>query len=660
MQVGKMDLKQVIQQAAIMHSQGRLWEAERLYEAVLKEHRRNFDATYQLGHIRLQQNRFAEAEILFRRAVKLEKKSPDAQHKLAIALTGVGRLEEAIKHYRNSQSLKPDVAETYNNLGYTLQQLGRHDEAVEQFRKALVINRDYPEAYNNLGNALQSLKKPREAIQHYRQALLLRPKFFEAHNGLASALTTLNLHTEAIKHCEMALAIAPNSPEAHINFANALGAIDRPQDALAHYQKAIASDPYNPEPYTRASFAFYRLGKIQEAITACEKALALKPDHAGALAQLGTSLRALGRMNEATQYYEKAIASMPSEVGIYHSLVNSKRMTVDDQHFIAVKELADKIDTFDTENQISLHFALGKAFDDVSDYQRSFQHFLKGNALKRREFVEYDEVDSLMRFERISSTFSSEMFQERKNFGDPSNVPIFIVGMPRSGSTLVEQVLASHPRIFGAGELREFGNLANNIVGPEASTFPEAAIFLSSEEVRNFGAQYLSSIRCLAPVAERITDKMPGNFLNVGLIHLALPNARIIHTRRNLRDIAMSCFSTLFAVGQAHTYDLAELGRYLRAYEKIMNHWRKVLPEGTMIEVEYEKMVGNLEAEARLIIEHCGLQWDDACLSFYKNSRPVLTASVAQVRQPVYNKSVGRWRRYESELQPLLRALEGD
>jgi tetratricopeptide (TPR) repeat protein len=658
MQSGRIDLNQVFRQAAAMHSQGRLWEAETLYQAVLAEDRRNFDATYQLGHIRLQQNRFADAEVFFRRAVKIDKKSADAQHKLAIALTGAGRLEEAIKHYQNSQSLKPNVAETYNNLGYTLQQLGRHDEAVKQFLKALTINQGYAEAHNNLGNALQSLKKPQEAIQEYRQALVLRPNFFEAHNGLASALTTLNLYTEAIKHCEMALAIAPNSPEAHINFANALGAADRPQDALAHYQKAIASDPFNPEPYTRASFAFYRLGKIQDAVTACEKALAMKPDHAGALAQLGTSLRALGRMDEATQYYEKAIAGMPSEVGIYHSLVNSKRMTVDDQHFIAVKKLADKIDTFDTENQISLHFALGKAFDDVNDHQRSFQHFLKGNALKRQEFVEYNEVESLARFERISSTFSSEMLQERKNFGDPSNVPIFIVGMPRSGSTLVEQVLASHPSIFGAGELREFGNLANKIVGSDGSAFPEAAAFMSSEQVRTLGAQYVNSIQSLAPGAQKITDKMPSNFLNVGLIHLALPNARIIHTRRDLRDIAMSCFSTLFAVGQAHTYDLAELGRYLRAYEKIMEHWRKVLPKGIMIEVEYEKMVGNLEAEARLIIEHCGLQWDDACLSFYKNSRPVLTASVAQVREPVYNRSVERWRRYENELQPLLQALD--
>lgn len=648
-----------MQQAAIMHAQGRLWEAESLYEAVLKEHRRNFDATFQLGHIRLQQNRFAEAEVLFRRAAKIEKKSADAQHKLAIALTGIGRLEEAIKHYRNSQSLKPDVAETYNNLGYTLQQLGRHDEAVEQFRKAVAINRNYPEAYNNLGNALQSLKKPEEAIQHYRQALILRPNFFEAHNGLASALTTLNLYTEAIKHCETALVIAPNSPEAHINIANALGAIDRPQDALAHYQKAIANDPSNPEPYTRASFALYRLGKIQEAVAVCEKAVAVKPNHGGALAQLGNSLRALGRMNEATQCYEKAIANMPADANVYHSLVNSKRMTVDDQHFIAVKELADKMELFDTDDQISLHFALGKAFDDVNEYQKSFQHFRKGNALKRQQFVEYDEADSLMKFDRIIATFSSEMLQERKDFGDPSNVPIFIVGMPRSGSTLVEQVLASHTNIFGAGELREFGNLASKIVGPEGSTFPEAAASLSSEMLRTLAAQYLHSIRCLAPDAERITDKMPSNFLNVGLIHLAFPNARIIHTRRNLCDIAMSCFSTLFAVGQAHTYDLAELGRYLRAYEKMMDHWRKVLPKGAMIEIEYEKMVGDLEAEARRIIEHCGLQWDDACLSFYKNSRPVLTASVTQVRQPVYKGSVGRWQRYENELQPLLQALEG-
>jgi hypothetical protein len=229
--------------------------------------------------------------------------------------------------------------------------------------------------------------------------------------------------------------------------------------------------------------------------------------------------------------------------------------------------------------------------------------------------------------------------------------------MPRSGTTLIEQILASHPKVFGAGELREMANLAGRIGGAEGAAFPEAVPGLSREELRRIGAQYVQAVTRLAPGAERITDKMPGNFSLAGLINLALPNARIIHACRDARDTAFSCFSLLFSGTLEFTYDLAELGRYYRAYLKLMAHWREVLPEGIMLEVQYEDVVGDLESQARRIIAHCGLEWDDACLSFYTTERSVRTASATQVRQPIYQSSIGRWRLHEEALGPLLREL---
>jgi len=651
---------QTFQQALAMHEQGRLSEAEHLYEDILKADGRHFDSIYYLGIIRLQQNRFADAEDLFRRAIKIDKKSADAQHHLAIALTGVGSLDAAVERYRKALELRPRDAAAHNNLGYVLQKLDRHDEAEKHFRKAVSINPNYAEAYNNLGNALQSLDRTDEAIEQYRKALTLRPNFAEAHNNLGSALAVRNLYEEAVEHCRKALALAPNNLEAHMNLANSLGALERPQEAVAHYQKAIAIDPTNVEAYSRAGFALFHAGNVQAAITHCERALAIEPDHVGALQNLGVALRAVGRVDEAIQSFEKVIAAAPGKaVGVYYNLATSRRMTSPDPHFAAMKKLAGEMESFEVENQIVLHFALAKAFADVGDHQQSFRHLLKGNALKRKEFAEYDEAKSLTQFERIRAVFNAELLDEKKRVGDPSFVPVFIIGMPRSGTSLVEQILASHPNVFGAGELYEFGDLANRIKGPNGIEFPEAVASLSGEELRALGASYVCAIRRLAPDAERITDKMPGNFFNAGLIHLTLPNARIIHTCRDPRDTAMSCFSLLFALGHAYSYDLAELGHYLRAYEKLMAHWREVLPKGTMIEVQYETMVGNLETEAKRIVAHCGLEWDDACLSFHKSKRAVRTASVVQVRQPIYGSSVGRWRPYEKDLQPLLRALAG-
>ena len=293
----------------------------------------------------------------------------------------------------------------------------------------------------------------------------------------------------------------------------------------------------------------------------------------------------------------------------------------------------------------------------VAPRRRAFERYLAGNALKRRE-IGYDEAATLAMLQDIRNLFTPERVSALQGFGQRSDVPIFVLGMPRSGTTLVEQILASHPQVFGAGELELLPRLLarrGDRSGVEVDT-----VDLSAAMVCRVGAKYLADLRQLAPGAKRITDKMPANFALVGFIHLALPDARIIHVRRSPIDTCVSCFSTLFTVGHPYTYDLAELGRYHRAYQEMMEHWQRVLPAGVILDVQYEDVVADLDAQARRMLAHCGLPWDDACLAFYETERAVCTASAAQVRRPVYATSVGRWRAYQSSLQPLLQALDID
>jgi tetratricopeptide (TPR) repeat protein len=385
----------------------------------------------------------------------------------------------------------------------------------------------------------------------------------------------------------------------------------------------------------------------------------LKPDYAVAHDNRGITLTELGRFDEATIAAERAIELAPSRVRSYYNLSIVRRFASTDPHFRTMTELAEQMALLPEEEQIDLHFALGKAFADVGDHERSFHHLFAGNALKRSQ-TSYDEAAVLGSLERTRAVFTADLLHRYEGFGEPSSIPVFILGMPRSGSTLVEQILASHPKVFGAGEISDFHKVMveHGGIDGEPGHFPGTIPWMSADRLQQLGESYVDRLKALAPVAKRVTNKMPENFRFTGLIHSALPNAFIIHTRRDPLDTCLSCFSKLFAKDLPYTYDLAELGRYYKAYDALMTHWSNVLPKHRMLEVQYEEVVDDLEGQARRIVAHCGLEWDERCLSFYQTKRPVRTASVTQVRQPVYNSSVGRWRPDASSLAPLLDAIE--
>ncbi len=680
------------EQASALHRQGRLIDAEKHYGAALAANPAHFGALYGLGIIRIGQGRFDDAVRLLRKALNQNPNSPEALASLADALYALNRPDEAVKRYEKVLALKPNFPEVQNNLGNALQALGRHEAALAYYEQAIAIKPDYVEARCNFGNALFALnrfaeakvryeevlsirpdhldarynlgcvlqrdERLEEAAQHFSHVLALDPRHAGAHNNLGYILQLSNRHEEALPHFHSALSAAPDLAEAHNNLGWGLKALLRPEEALACYRRALELKPDYAEAETNLANALHALERPDEAMQHYAAALALKPDFAEAYACRGIALRELGQLGEARADLEKAVALAPRR-GLFHRvLADTKRFDRSDPQLRAIEDLLGFPDSLPLEDQAEFHFAAGKALDDLGEYADSFRHRLKANALKRERLV-YDEAATLGLFDRIRETFTREFMQTLLGPGNPSQVPIFIVGMPRSGTTLLEQILASHPAVSGAGELTAFEDAIRRVCrAHSAADFAQSLTSLTKAQLAEIGQEYIKTVVHKGRGAERVSDKMPHNFRFVGLIRLALPNARIIHVRRNPIDTCLSCFSQCFADGVLYSYELGELGRYYRAYERLMDHWRATLPEGAMLEVEYELVVADLGGESRKIIAHCGLPWNDACLAFHLTERRVQTASVVQARQPLYNSSVGRWRHYQKELAPLFDALE--
>jgi hypothetical protein len=400
------------------------------------------------------------------------------------------------------------------------------------------------------------------------------------------------------------------------------------------------------------------LDRPAEAEKSFRHAIALRPDHAGAYNNLGLALKEAGRLDQARSALERAIQLAPESPSYYDNLGAVRQFVAGDPYLAALDALSRNAAALPIKDRMHLHFARARVLEDIGRPEDGFRELLAGNALKRRQ-IDYDEATTLARMDRTRELFTPDLVEARKNAGTPSSIPVFIVGMPRSGSTLVEQILASHPHVHGAGELNLFEQ-ATDAVGKQPGgtrSFPDMVPGMSDEDLRTLGALYLDKLLQRAPSARRITDKMPANFMFAGLIHLALPNAAILHAVRDPVDTCVSCFATHFTRAQPQTYDLAELGRYYRSYRNLMLHWRRVLPTGRILDVHYEELVADLQGVTRRMVAHCGLEWDARCLDFHRTERTIRTASAVQVRRPIYRGSVGRWRKYQTFLAPLFDEL---
>lgn len=467
----------------------------------------------------------------------------------------------------------------------------------------------------------------------------------------------------AFEHVKRSVTLAPTIALYHSNLGEMYRLFGQPDLAVQCGEHATALQPGNAQMLNSLGVAYYERGDHEKAASSYRQAIALDSRFSKAFNNLGNVLKDLGRPGEAAAAYSSFLTLEPHAAAVHFSYADAIKFTADDPHLKTMESMSGGGLPLSDMDRIHLDFALAKAYSDLKDHGRSFRHLLDGNARKRAQ-IRYDEGAELALIERIAGTFTAKLMSEKHGLATAaaSPIPVFIVGMPRSGSTLVEQILASHPDVHAGGERSALYEVASSLGGPGGKVipYPEFAPALDAGALDRIGARYLAILRKLAPAASHVTDKRLSNYYFAGLIHLALPRARIIHTVRDPVDTCVSCFSKLFAAGQNHyTYDLAELGRYYRRYRGLMAKWQHVLPPARILEVRYEDVVADLEGQARRIVAYCGLGWDTRCLSFQTTVRPVRTASAAQVRQPIYRSAVGRSQVYEEFLGPLRNALAG-
>jgi tetratricopeptide (TPR) repeat protein len=675
---------------------GNAESAEQAFKNVLRLQPRHVAALNLYSILLTKTERFAEAEQYIQRALNENATSDASFYNYGVILKALKRPEDALQQFSRALALNSTVAETWNSRGDIYIALEKNQEAIADFDKALAIDPKFVEAFVNKaramarlkqyepalevvdralallphhelawlcrGNILIDLRRPEDAMDAFERALALKPDLAEAWVGQGLVNIRLDRLADALDSYDKALNLKPGSVEAWTGRGNVFLKMKRNEDAFASLGRALELQPEHAPAWHDRGIVLTEFGRYDEALASYEKALTIKPDMAAAYNSKGHLLMVLGRMKEASDAFRKSVELEPEVGFLYYNLAELKKFKSDDPDLATMVALAAKKTTLSKKDRMLLDFALGKAFSDIRDYRRAFQHLLAGNAAERSA-IKYDEADSISLFDNIENIFTNQLIAAKSGFGEPSRRPIFVIGMPRSGSTLLEQVLASHPAVEGIGEVGALADAMNNVtdkvLGPDGNPLPYPANvpMLNDSTIKSIGENYIGQLAALAQHGQRVTDKMLANYLYAGLIHLVLPNAVILHTVRDPVDTCISCFSKWFSTAQPYTYELAELGRYYTRYRQLMEHWRRVLPPGRILDVQYEEVVADLEGQARRIISHCGLPWDDRCLSFHKTDRPVWTGSVSQVRQPIYNHSVGRWRVYEEFLTPLLKEL---
>lgn len=599
-----------------------------------------------------QRGLLGEGEEVAKRAVARDATNAGAWNNLGIILQEIGKLEESKQCLERALKLQPRQAATHNNLGNTCKRLGLAARAEYHWQQALTLKPDYAEPHSNLTKLFSEYAQYTRAIEHGRRALELKPNLPEAYINLSAVETARQNYSEALRWLDALLLWAPQHASGLAGRALTLKQLDRLDEALDSVKRALAVAPNNAEVQNAYGVVLQAMGQIALALDAFDLAVKLPGTSAEeALINRAILFMEYGETKKAEIAATRSLQSFPRSALAWFNYSNLKKFSPGATEISAMQDLLKPNNEISPIEQRYLHFALGKAFLDIEDAKQAFEHLNRGNRLKRAT-IEYDAIAASEKIQAIKTVFSGELVQRLSSQGVASTLPIFVLGMPRSGTTLVEQVLASHPAIHGAGELKHIQDLVKSF--PD---FQAMARGMTAASLEQLGKAYLAKVTPIAQGRQHVVDKMPGNFMYAGLIHLMLPQARIIHCRRDPVDTCLSCYSKLFAMGQSFSYDQTELGQAYRDYQMITAHWQKILPATHFIEVDYEAVVEDLETQARRLLTFLGLEWDPACLDFYQNKRAVRTASVNQVRQPIYRSSRGRWHQYADELTPLLQVL---
>jgi tetratricopeptide (TPR) repeat protein len=664
-----------------LEERGLLEDAVESFERATALEPKFAEAHNDLGEVFLRLGRTDAAIASCRRALALRPRFAAALGNLANAERARGALAAAIAGYRCVIVLEPGLAEAHRNLGSALLEAGETEAAIVSLHRAVELRPEFSAAVTQLARALTAAGRGAEAIPYFERLLVRDPRIeildeyaalqaglgrYEAaarcyrslldrmpdtarlHANMGHVLHCLGEFEAAIGHCRQAIELDPRLPEAHLHLGNSLLALNLLHEADDAYGAGLEIDPDHAALHTARAMAERSLGKLADAEASTRRSLALRPQAADTLALLGSLATDHGRFDEAEGLLRKALALNPELPEALTSLAFLRKMSPADAPWrdAAQRVLARGVAV---AHAINLHHALGKYYDDVDNLDAAFRHHRLGNELARRTRVRYDRDDMTQRVTRTLAAFDRNALAALAHGGVASERPVFVVGMPRSGTSLTEQILASHPQVHGAGELLYW------IFAADAER--AASGECRAATIAELGRTYLEGLEAQAPDAARVVDKLPVNFRNVGLIHAALPGARFIHLERNSLDTCLSIYFQGFSAAHSYATDFGDLAHYNHEYRRLMAHWRAVLPSQTLLEVRYEDLVDEPEDWSRRMLMHIGLPWNPLCLGFHRTARPVLTASNWQVRQPISRKSVDRWRRYERFLGPLREAL---
>jgi tetratricopeptide (TPR) repeat protein len=643
-----------------------------------------------------------EAVKRFKKALVIYPEYAEAHNNLGVTLQNLGLMDEAVKSYEKAITSKPDYTEAHNNLGLILQDLGLMDEAVISYEKAIASNPEYTEAHNNLGNLFKELKQLDAAVKSYEKVIAIKPDYPEAHYNLGNTLRELGQLETAIKSYEKVIAIKPDYADVHFNLGDTLRNLGQLDEAIKCYEKAISINPDFADVYNNLGISLKILGQLDEAIKCYEKAisveanfveahhnlavalqqlgqedkaikcykkaLAIKPDYYKAHNSLGLAYRELGQINDSINQYEKALVINPDFSAAYYNLSYLKKYTANDPQITKMKSLLSD-NKLSRSDRINLCFALAKVNENLDNQDELFKYLYEANRLHKQKFnYSFDKQQKF--FTIIKEMFKKKLPNiEQYLSSEPSTInPIFIVSMPRSGSTLVEQIISSHHEVHGAGELYNLSTIIGRIVSDNLTQGSDIASTWIGDHKINFGnaynlpetaflsirEQYLDVLSNFNVPESVITDKYPMNFLYIGFILTAFPDAKIVHLKRDARATCWSIYRNYLELNFANNFEY--LAGFYGLYADLMDFWHQLFP-GKIYDMCYEDLSINQEEETRKLLQYCELEWDKNCLSFHKNKRAVKTASAEQVRQKMYQGSSEAWKKHEAYLKPLIKAL---
>jgi tetratricopeptide (TPR) repeat protein len=609
---------------------------------------------------------------------------------LGMAYNAQGNFIQAVAELRPLAVEQPDAPAVHMETGVALAGLGRHEEAIAALRRAALLQPALPGVWLRLATLLRSSNDPlaEHAFLKHADNSLHDPQLMAAGDALAggrlpeaetllrdrlgalpddvSALRMLaelaarvGRNEQALALLERCLQLAPGFRAARHNYALLLDRSSRHEEALVEIENLLESEPDNGHLLNLKAVVLGKLGQYRDAINLYESILAVRPRDPRVWMSLGHALKTEGKTDRAIIAYRRAIEINPGFGGAWWSLANLKTVRFDTADISAMQEQLRRSD-LDDDQRLHVRFALGKALEDIGEYEASFACYAEGNAIRRSQ-LPYSAAQNTQRRRHAQVAYTREFFAERSGSGCPDPAPIFVLGMPRAGSTLIEQILSSHPKVEATMELPDIVGLVRDlraqVPDPETTSYHDLLASIEPARFRELGERYLQSTRVQRKLGRPFfIDKMPNNFAHVGLIHLILPQAKIIDVRRHPLACCLSNFKQHFARGQAFSYDLGDMGRYYRDYVGLMAHFDHVLP-GRVHRVIYEDLVGDTEGQVRVLLAHCGLDFDEHCLRFFENDRPVRTASSEQVRQPIYRQGMDHWQHYEAWLGPLKLAL---